>query len=169
MHYDYPFDYQILMSAYILFYLLAAATYIGLAALMWRPLLRQKAPAQQLSGSFRAVLLVALVLHGLGLSQSILLPQGLYLGWAVGLSAAIWLAMVVFWLESFFLELNSYLPVLLPISALACLFSWLFPQGSFVVAAHNDWVQAHLVVALIRSEEHTSELQSRGHLVCRLL
>jgi len=149
MHYDYPFDYQILMSAYILFYLLAAATYIGLAALMWRPLLRQKAPAQQLSGSFRAVLLVALVLHGLGLSQSILLPQGLYLGWAVGLSAAIWLAMVVFWLESFFLELNSYLLVLLPISALACLFSWLFPQGSFVVAAHNDWVQAHLVVALI--------------------
>src|SRR5207253_9430836 len=26
-----------------------------------------------------------------------------------------------------------------------------------------------VVIALIRSEEHTSELQSRGHLVCRLL
>src|SRR5690625_7089747 len=26
-----------------------------------------------------------------------------------------------------------------------------------------------LVAALLRSEEHTSELQSRGHLVCRLL
>src|SRR5437870_11366460 len=25
------------------------------------------------------------------------------------------------------------------------------------------------VIALMRSEEHTSELQSRGHLVCRLL
>src|SRR5690625_2358039 len=148
MHYDYPFDYQILMSAYILFYLLAAATYIGLAALMWRPLLRQKAPAQQLSGSFRAVLLVALVLHGLGLSQSILLPQGLYLGWPVGLSAAIWLAMVVFWLESFFLAMGSYLLILLPVSALASLVSMLFPQGSLVVAAHNGWVRVHLLIAL---------------------
>src|SRR5437870_10870273 len=27
----------------------------------------------------------------------------------------------------------------------------------------------HLGSALLRSEEHTSELQSRGHLVCRLL
>src|SRR5690625_5849878 len=26
-----------------------------------------------------------------------------------------------------------------------------------------------VVVAIIRSEDHTSELQSRGHLVCRLL
>src|SRR5690625_6459694 len=28
---------------------------------------------------------------------------------------------------------------------------------------------AHLAPALVRSEEHTSELQSRGQLVCRLL
>src|SRR5690625_6581730 len=27
----------------------------------------------------------------------------------------------------------------------------------------------HIALAVIRSEEHTSELQSRGHLVCRLL
>src|SRR2546422_3182648 len=30
-------------------------------------------------------------------------------------------------------------------------------------------VRVHLVVAVQRSEEHTSELQSRLHLVCRLL
>jgi len=94
-------------------------------------------------------LLVALILHGLALGQSILLPQGLFLGWAVGLSTAIWLAMVVFWIESFFLSLNSYLLALLPLSAVACLFSLFFPQGSYVVAAHNDWVQGHLIIALI--------------------
>src|SRR5437870_9688189 len=37
----------------------------------------------------------------------------------------------------------------------------------------SEWKIAVLVlfsiVALVRSEEHTSELQSRGHLVCRLL
>src|SRR5207253_10372142 len=34
------------------------------------------------------------------------------------------------------------------------------------------WFAEHPIaddVALLRSEEHTSELQSRGHLVCRLL
>src|SRR5690625_5869783 len=30
----------------------------------------------------------------------------------------------------------------------------------------NEWGEAHFP---LRSEEHTSELQSRGHLVCRLL
>src|SRR5690625_6815118 len=33
----------------------------------------------------------------------------------------------------------------------------------------EDAVTAHPVVIHLRSEEHTSELQSRGHLVCRLL
>src|SRR5690625_6713251 len=32
-----------------------------------------------------------------------------------------------------------------------------------------DWGRATGRFSLLRSEEHTSELQSRGHLVCRLL
>src|SRR6266702_5585710 len=35
--------------------------------------------------------------------------------------------------------------------------------------ARDDAGLAHPLVARVRSEEHTSELQSRGHLVCRLL
>src|SRR5207253_4694862 len=43
-------------------------------------------------------------------------------------------------------------------------------EGSFVAVGGR--VQKHAdtrIVAATRSEEHTSELQSRGHLVCRLL
>src|SRR5690625_1507623 len=32
-----------------------------------------------------------------------------------------------------------------------------------------EMLPPHLIEALISTEEHTSELQSRGHLVCRLL
>src|SRR5690625_3227643 len=40
---------------------------------------------------------------------------------------------------------------------------------SFLIIEHlNKWYE-HLEFQLVRSEEHTSELQSRGHLVCRLL
>src|SRR5207253_11095216 len=33
----------------------------------------------------------------------------------------------------------------------------------------GSWVRALMISSAMRSEEHTSELQSRGHLVCRLL
>src|SRR2546429_2037967 len=33
----------------------------------------------------------------------------------------------------------------------------------------NDWCKGGIMVSWKRSEEHTSELQSRLHLVCRLL
>src|SRR3989449_8027787 len=39
------------------------------------------------------------------------------------------------------------------------------PSGSSPIHRHN----AHAIVYVLRSEEHTSELQSRLHLVCRLL
>src|SRR5690625_6752614 len=39
----------------------------------------------------------------------------------------------------------------------------------FTVIAEGQAPNRPYVTALTRSEEHTSELQSRGHLVCRLL
>src|SRR5450432_558648 len=44
--------------------------------------------------------------------------------------------------------------------------SWLMPMGPSIAAAPGAWVAT---LASIRSEEHTSELQSRSDLVCRLL
>src|SRR5207253_7096266 len=36
-------------------------------------------------------------------------------------------------------------------------------------ASMQDSTLSHILASICRSEEHTSELQSRGHLVCRLL
>src|SRR5690625_5797019 len=43
-----------------------------------------------------------------------------------------------------------------------------YTGARYAVAVSNGTAALHLG-ALVRSEEHTSELQSRGHLVCRLL
>src|SRR5438445_4969157 len=44
------------------------------------------------------------------------------------------------------------------------------PAAFFAASERNDTVRAEFVAALDdRSEEHTSELQSRQYLVCRLL
>src|SRR5690625_6021428 len=39
----------------------------------------------------------------------------------------------------------------------------------FLIAYAINMVVAQRLIRTLRSEEHTSELQSRGHLVCRLL
>src|SRR5690625_5448574 len=42
--------------------------------------------------------------------------------------------------------------------------------GKWIFAGRNSLKRINiLIMSLLRSEEHTSELQSRGHLVCRLL
>src|SRR5439155_23665888 len=41
--------------------------------------------------------------------------------------------------------------------------------ADFAKHAHDVFVRANVALGHERSEEHTSELQSRGHLVCRLL
>src|SRR5690625_1734642 len=38
-----------------------------------------------------------------------------------------------------------------------------------ILVAEGDKIEKGQILAEVRSEEHTSELQSRGHLVCRLL
>src|SRR2546422_2662629 len=56
-----------------------------------------------------------------------------------------------------------YLPIL-PVAA----FPWIVPALAGVGRARDLW-RARREPAARRSEEHTSELQSRLHLVCRLL
>src|SRR5690554_7484032 len=53
---------------------------------------------------------------------------------------------------------------------------WCGPQttlvwrnGSFIIASLDGSKRSQFISKFLRSEEHTSELQSRPHLVCRLL
>src|SRR2546429_1717760 len=53
-----------------------------------------------------------------------------------------------------------------------CVHDWLVPPDGLVWGDTHGLAQdaqGHIYVAHTRSEEHTSELQSRLHLVCRLL
>jgi ABC-type uncharacterized transport system permease subunit len=136
------------MATGIVFHLLAALAYAVLAFSLWRPLAQggQKVSA----GKIRHTCLAAtIVLHGIALYLSILPSQSLHLGWALALSAAIWLGMVVFWLESLVMRLEGLLLLLLPASALATLLAAVFPQGHIVAHAGFEWLRIHLLIALI--------------------
>ncbi len=135
------------MSASIVFHLLAALAYGVLAVARWRPLARSQ-PGRPSMAIGRLCVLGAIVLHGIGLAQAIIVPQGLHLGWALALSTAVWLGMIVFWVENFLLRIDSILLLLLPAAALSCLLAAGFPQGHLVPHANNDWLRIHLLIAM---------------------
>ncbi|AWG35871.1 cytochrome C assembly family protein [Alcaligenes aquatilis] len=136
------------MSASIVFHLLAALAYIVLSISLWRPLTRGSTRTV-LNGPSRVALLCAIIVHGAGLLLTIVLPQGLHLSWALALSAAIWLGMVVFWFQSLYLRLDGLLLILLPAATIVSLLAMAFPNGHIVHHAGNEWLRIHLLIALV--------------------
>ncbi|HRL20972.1 cytochrome C assembly family protein [Alcaligenes sp. SDU_A2] len=136
------------MSASIVFHLLAALAYIVLSISLWRPL-TQGSARTVLDAPSRIALLCAIIVHGAGLLLTIVLPHGLHLSWALALSAAIWLGMVVFWFQSLYLRLDSLLLILLPAATIVSLLAIAFPQGHIVNHAGNEWLRIHLLIALV--------------------
>lgn len=136
------------MSAGIVFQLLAALAYALLGAGWWRRLAQGRHEAA--AGAITHVLLgTALALQAIGLQQSMLgASDGLHVGWALALSAAIWLGMLIFWLENFMMKLDGLLLMLLPAAAVAAALGGVFPSGRLVPHGDSQWLRTHLIIAL---------------------
>lgn len=135
------------MSLGIVFHTAAALAYAVLGGSPWIRL-AGAGEVEQTGKIARLCLLGALVLHGIGLQQSMLGSQHLFIGWALALSAAIWLGMVVFWLESLLVRIDGLQLLLLPAAAIASGLAAIFPQGQFVPHADDPWLRVHLLIAL---------------------
>ncbi|MCB5364923.1 cytochrome c biogenesis protein CcsA [Pusillimonas sp. CC-YST705] len=135
------------MPAGIVLHSLAALAYSLMAAVFIRPLSRQT--SNRLGWAGRIGLLLALALHGMGLAESIMQGPNLYLGWALALSVAVWLGMIVFWLESLALRIDSLLILLLPAAALICALAAIFPNAHLVTNTGSGWLRLHLLIALM--------------------
>ncbi|MBD9382719.1 MULTISPECIES: cytochrome C assembly family protein [Achromobacter] len=135
------------MSLGIVFHTAAALAYAVLGGSLWIRLARGGG-VEQTGKIARLCLLGALVLHGIGLQQSMLGAQHLFIGWALALSAAIWLGMVVFWLESLLVRIDGLQLLLLPAATIASGLAAIFPQGQFVPHANDAWLRVHLLIAL---------------------
>lgn len=135
------------MSLGIVFHTAAALAYAVLGGSLWIRL-AGAGEVEKTGKIARLCLLGALVLQGIGLQQAMLGAQHLFIGWALALSAAIWLGMVVFWLESLLVRIDGLQLLLLPAAAIASVLAALFPQGQFVPHADDAWLRVHLLIAL---------------------
>lgn len=135
------------MSTAIVFHSFAALAYSGLAFILWRALSSGR-PVIEAGRYVRLGVLIALVLHAIALKESILQDQHLHLSWSLALSAAVWLGMIVFWLESLIIRIDGLQLLLLPAGALACALAALFPHSQIIAHAGDTSLRVHLLIAM---------------------
>ncbi len=150
----------------IVLYALTVLLYGGLCAADWRAL--RHAGAEALPGSVpsvprmsargvavpgsmgrveRALLLAALVAHGVLLHTTIFPASEMVFGFAFALSAMFWLGAGIYWIESFFFPLDGLRILLLPLAAFASILPLLFGGVRVLPYAADPLFKLHFVIA----------------------
>ena len=139
------------MSA-ILLYLATAALYAGLAAHFWRTRWRGAALAQPMTGlshTERAILLLALILHGITLSREIFATGAMHFGFSEALSLMLWLAIALYWVESFYARMEGLQMLGFPLAAVCVVLPALIPSQHVLVNADSLAFRAHFLTAML--------------------
>lgn len=137
----------------IVIHAIASAAYAALAWHLWRSRWRRGArPAgaarPELNLAERLAILAPLALHAWLLAQGIFGAPELRFGFAFALSAMLWLAVLIYWLESLFFSLIGMQPLVLGAAALGVLLPVWFPGRLLADASSTDF-RIHLGLALV--------------------
>jgi len=134
-------------------HLVAAFLYAALSARLWQtrwrsPQVLQSAP-NGLSTRERALLLAALIIHGVTLRGAIFDGDAMHFGFAIALSFMLWLAIAFYWIESFYTRMEGLLVIGLPAAAVASLLPGLIPEHHVLVNAGSAAFRLHFLVAML--------------------
>jgi ABC-type uncharacterized transport system permease subunit len=133
---------------------LAAALYFGLAVHFWRTRWRGAVLDQPVKGLAlweRTWLAAALFFHGATLGLGIF-PQdegGMHFGFAVALSMMTWLAVALYWIESFYARMEGLQMLGLPLAAICAMLPWLLPGQHILANAASPTFRLHFLMAML--------------------
>lgn len=97
----------------------------------------------------RAALFAALAIQGFGLYEGLFGAGGMRFSFSFALSLMLWLAVLIYWLESFRSRMDGLQPMVLPLAALAAIAPALFPQLRVVAHAGAWGFQLHFLTAML--------------------
>jgi ABC-type uncharacterized transport system permease subunit len=120
------------------FLLVAAAIYLVCAAL-------PSSRATQISAGTA----IAWVLHGVVLSMNIFAADALRLGFAMMLSATLWISVASYWLENRNFSLDGLRVLVLPCAAVSAVLPLLFPGNVIPLAERSIFFSWHIAIALL--------------------
>ncbi|MCK9389161.1 MAG: cytochrome c biogenesis protein CcsA [Sulfuritalea sp.] len=136
----------------ILMHPLAAILYAGLAVHLWRTRWRGPALDQPTGGlKFveRSLLLLALVAHAISLRMAIFDGSSLRFGFAIALSVMLWLAIALYWIESFYARMDGLQVIGLPAAAVAAMLPALFSEAHVLTNAGSMAFRLHFLTAML--------------------
>ncbi len=137
-------------------HLLAATLYVALSLQLWRT--RKRVAHTQsfdsgLSSFERALLLAGLLAHGAILYNDIFDGAAgatlMRFGFAIALSFMLWLAIALYWVESFYARMEGLLLIGLPAGAVAAVLPALVPEHHILVNAGSAGFRLHFLVAML--------------------
>lgn len=142
----------------ILLHAVVVAGYLAIALAIWQGVIRAPAAgvvAGRTRNGWRLAVVVVWVIHAFLLREAAIDDGAWRFGFALALSATMWLAVALYWFETLYAPLAGVWLVLLPLAALCALLPLFFP-GSVALgrlsgadsATYSPWLPAHLAVAL---------------------
>lgn len=91
----------------------------------------------------------ALLLQGLGLHDALFGSGGMRFSFGLALALMLWLAALIYWLESFRSRMDGLQPAVLPVAALCALFPVFFPQTRVIAHANAFGFKLHFLAAML--------------------
>jgi ABC-type uncharacterized transport system permease subunit len=139
---------------YVAPHIVIAALYLLLARHVWLSLsdgdavALRGAPAAR-AGLDRWALPVLALGHGVLLAALVFGGGEFRFGFALALSATLWLTVLILWLEGFFVPLRGLQPIVLPAAAVALVLPLVFPGVVLQAAERGLPLRLHLLVAIL--------------------
>jgi ABC-type uncharacterized transport system permease subunit len=97
----------------------------------------------------RMGILAALILQGLGLYDGLFGASGMRFSFSFALSLMLWLAVFIYWLESFRSRMDGLQPMVLPLAALCAALPVFFPQVHVIANAGVWGFKLHFLAAML--------------------
>ena len=97
----------------------------------------------------RCAIAVALLLQGAGLYTELFSSGSLRFSFSLAASLMLWLAVLIYWLESFRSRMDGMQPMVLPLAALSTALPVAFPQTHEIAYAQAMGFKMHFLVAML--------------------
>lgn len=138
--------------ATILLHVLTAALYAALTGLVWKS--QSGRGPDETSGEsagarwLRLAILVPLALHAVTLADDLFGERTMRFGFGHALSVMVWLAVAIYWIESWLMRLEGLQALVLPAAAVCVLLPAVFPGFELREFTHSIGFRIHLVMAM---------------------
>lgn len=133
-------------------HILAAVLYAGLGFHFWNTRWREsenQSVASPMRPWERIGIALALLIHAAGLYGSLFSDAGMHFSFSFALSLMMWLAVLIYWLESFMARMEGMQPMVLPLGAACASLPLVFPQVHLVANAAALGFRLHFLAAML--------------------